>query len=64
MSYDSRGQLASWNAPSGTVGSAHYLYDNEGNRVLTNSSNASSTSDTVYFDGYTETVLTGGRCSP
>ena len=60
MSYDSRGQLATWSAPSGTVGSAHYLYDIEGNRVLTNSSNAGSTTDTVYFDGYTETVISGG----
>jgi RHS repeat-associated protein len=60
MNYDPQGQLASWTAPSGTVGSAHYLYDNEGNRVLTNSSNASSTTDTIYFDGYTETVLSGG----
>jgi hypothetical protein len=60
MSYDPQGQLASWTAPSGTVGSAHYLYDNEGNRVLTNSSNASSTTDTIYFDGYTETVISGG----
>ena len=59
-SNDSRGQLAAWSAPSGTVGSAHYLYDNEGNRVLTSSSNASSTTDTIYFDGYTETVLSGG----
>jgi RHS repeat-associated protein len=56
MNYDSRGQLATWSAPSGT----HYLYDNEGNRVLTSSSAASSTTDTVYFDGYTETVLSGG----
>jgi len=60
MSYDSRGQLAAWSAPSGTVGSAHYLYDLQGNRVLTNSSTASSTTDTIYFDGYTETVLSGG----
>jgi RHS repeat-associated protein len=60
MSYDAHGQLAKWTAPSGTVGNAHYLYDNEGNRVLTNSSNASSTTDTIYFDGYTETVLSGG----
>jgi RHS repeat-associated protein len=60
MSYDPQGQLASWTAPSGTVGSAHYLYDNEGNRVLTNSANAGTTTDTIYFDGYTETVLSGG----
>jgi RHS repeat-associated protein len=60
MSYDPQGQLASWTAPSGTVGSAHYLYDNEGNRVLTNSANAGTTTDTVSFDGYTETVLSGG----
>ena len=60
MGYDADGQLTNWNAPSGTVGSAHYLYDNAGNRVLTNSSNASATTDTIYFDGYTETVLSGG----
>ncbi|HEU5378533.1 MAG TPA: RHS repeat-associated core domain-containing protein [Ktedonobacteraceae bacterium] len=60
MSYDAQGRMVTWNAPSGTVGSAHYLYDNQGNRVLTNASNASSTTDTVYFDGYTETVLSGG----
>ena len=52
--------MATWSAPSGTVGSAHYLYDQQGNRVLTNSSNASSTTDTIYFDGYTETVLSAG----
>jgi len=28
--------------------------------VLTNSSNAGSTTDTVYFDGSTETVISGG----
>lgn len=60
MTYDTQGQLASWNAPGGTIGSAHYLYDNEGNRVLTSSSNAGTTTDTIYFDGYTETVLSGG----
>ncbi|HEU5377425.1 MAG TPA: RHS repeat-associated core domain-containing protein [Ktedonobacteraceae bacterium] len=60
MSYDAQGRMVNWNAPSGTVGSAHSLYDNQGNRVLTNASNASSTTDTVYFDGYTETVLSGG----
>jgi len=41
------------------VGSAHYLYDNQGNRVLTNSSGSSGTTDTIYFDGYTETVISG-----
>jgi RHS repeat-associated protein len=60
MTYDAHGQMASWTAPSGTVGSAHYLYDAEGNRVLSNSSNAGTTTDTVYFDGYTETVLSNG----
>jgi RHS repeat-associated protein len=60
MGYDADGQLTNWNAPSGTVGSAHYLYDNAGNRVLTNSVTASTTTDTIYFDGYTETVLSGG----
>jgi hypothetical protein len=60
MSDDSWGQLAAWNAPSGTVGSTHYLYDNQGNRVLTNASNASSTTDTISFDGYTDMVITGG----
>ena len=28
--------------------------------MLTNSANASATTDTLYFDGYTETVLSGG----
>ncbi len=28
--------------------------------MLTNSSNASSTTDTIYFDGYTETVISAG----
>src|SRR5579883_2165347 len=60
MSYNAQGQMITWIAPPGTGGGAHYLYDNEGNRVLTNSSNAGSTTDTIYFDGYTETVLSGG----
>ncbi|HVB74905.1 MAG TPA: hypothetical protein VNE38_15240 [Ktedonobacteraceae bacterium] len=59
MSYDSRGQMVNWTAPSGKVGSAQYLYDNQGNRVLTNSSGASGTTDTIDFDGYTETVISG-----
>ena len=29
--------------------------------MLTNSANASATTDTLYFDGYTESVMTGGK---
>ncbi|HLG76689.1 MAG TPA: RHS repeat-associated core domain-containing protein, partial [Ktedonobacteraceae bacterium] len=60
MSYDSRGQLATWSAPSGTVGSAHYLYDNEGEQVLTTSTQNGTPTDTIYFDSYTETVIASG----
>jgi RHS repeat-associated protein len=60
MSYNSQGQLASWTAPSGKVGNASYLYDTQGTRVLTTATNGSGTTDTIDFDGYTETVLSGG----
>jgi RHS repeat-associated protein len=59
MSYDNEGRLASWTAPTGTTASDGFLYDNEGNRVLQRVNNGSVT-DTITFDGYTETVLTGG----
>ncbi|MGH2509226.1 MAG: hypothetical protein ACRDHZ_17740 [Ktedonobacteraceae bacterium] len=39
------------------MGTAHYLYDNQSNRVLTNSANASATTDTIYFDNYTDQRL-------
>jgi hypothetical protein len=60
MTDDNQGQLASWTTPSGVVDSAHSLYNNQGNRVLTNSANAGTTTNTISFDGYTETVLSGG----
>jgi len=59
MSYDNEGRLASWTAPSGTTASDGFLYDNEGTRVLQRVSNGTIT-DTITFDGYTETVITGG----
>jgi len=46
-------------APSGTTASDGFLYDNEGNRVLQRVS-TSSVTDTTTFDGYTDTVLSGG----
>ncbi|MEO6892195.1 MAG: RHS repeat-associated core domain-containing protein [Ktedonobacteraceae bacterium] len=64
MTYDSEGRLASWTVPSGTTSSINYLYDNEGNRVLqhqsTTTGSTTTTTDTVTFDSYTETVITGG----
>jgi RHS repeat-associated protein len=59
MSYDNEGRLASWTAPSGTTGTDGFLYDNEGNRVLQRV-NTGSVTDTITFDGSTETVITGG----
>src|SRR6266571_7306144 len=49
--------------PTVTVGIAHYLYDNAGNRVLQRV-NTGSVTDTITFDGYSETVLTGGTITP
>jgi RHS repeat-associated protein len=63
MSYDNEGRLASWTAPSGTTASDSFLYDNEGNRVLQRV-NSGSVTDTITFDGYTETVLSGGVITP
>ncbi len=63
MSYDNEGRLASWTAPSGTTASDGFLYDNEGNRVLQRV-NAGSVTDTITFDGYSETVLSGGTITP
>jgi RHS repeat-associated protein len=59
MSYDNEGRLASWTAPTGTSATDSFLYDNEGNRVLQESTSSSIT-DTITFDSYTETVITGG----
>ena len=63
MSYDNEGRLASWTAPSGTTASDGFLYDNEGNRVLQRV-NTGTVTDTITFDDYTETVLTGGMITP
>jgi RHS repeat-associated protein len=63
MSYDNEGRLASWTAPSGTTASDSFLYDNEGNRVLQRV-NTGTVTDTITFDGYSETVLTGGTITP
>jgi RHS repeat-associated protein len=64
MSYDSRGQLASWTAPSGKTSSDTFLYDAQGNCVLQSASSTvngvTTVTDTITFDGYSETTLTGG----
>ncbi|MGB8345406.1 MAG: RHS repeat-associated core domain-containing protein [Ktedonobacteraceae bacterium] len=64
MSYDSRGQMVSWTAPSGTTASDTFLYDDEGNRVLQSASSTvngtTTVTDTITFDGYTESTITGG----
>jgi|SRR5258707_14498909 len=41
-----------------TISSAHSLYDTQGNRVPSIKANATNTPNTtIYFDGYTETVI-------
>jgi RHS repeat-associated protein len=64
MTYDSKGQLASWTAPSGKTASDTFLYDAQGNRVLQSASSTvngvTTVTDTLTFDGYSETTLTGG----
>ncbi len=64
MSYDNEGRLASWTAPGGTTASDQFLYDNEGNRVLQRSStttgSTTAVSDTITFDGYTDTTISNG----
>ncbi|HVB23492.1 MAG TPA: hypothetical protein VNG51_16255 [Ktedonobacteraceae bacterium] len=64
MTYDAAGRLATWTAPSGATASDSFLYDNAGNRVLQTTSNTSNgtttTTDTITFDGYTETSITNG----
>jgi YD repeat-containing protein len=63
MTYDVEGRLTKWTAPSGTTATDTFLYDGEGNRVL-QEINTSSITDTITFDGYTETVLSGGTITP
>jgi RHS repeat-associated protein len=64
MSYDSRGQLVNWTAQSGKTASDTFLYDAQGNRVLQSASSTSNgvttVTDTLTFDGDTETTLSGG----
>lgn len=60
LSYDVEGRLVSWTAPSGTSGSENDLYDNEGHRVFTHATSSAGTVNTVYFDGYTDTVIKSG----
>ncbi len=50
MSYDVKGELVSWTAPSGTSASETYLYDADGNQVLTTSSQNGTPTDTISFD--------------
>lgn len=63
MTYDVEGRLIGWTAPSGTTATDTFLYDGEGNRVL-QETNSSSVTDTITFDGYSETVLSGGVITP
>ena len=64
MTYDAAGRLTNWTAPSGTTASDSFLYDNAGNRGLQTTSNTSygttTITDTITFDGYTETSITNG----
>lgn len=64
LSYDVEGRLDSWTAPGGTTANDKFLYDNEGNRVLQRSSmttgSTTTVTDTITFDGYTETTISGG----
>ncbi len=63
MSYDNAGRLTGWTAAAGLGESEQYLYDNEGNRVLTRgsttSNGATTTTDTITFDSLSEVVITG-----
>jgi RHS repeat-associated protein len=65
MTYDNEGNLATWTAPSGTTASDAFLYDNDGNRVLQRASSTTNgttnVTDTIDFDGYTETTITNGQ---
>ncbi len=64
MSYDNVGRLVSWTAPTGLGENDQYLYDNEGNRVLTRSSTTTNgtttSSDTITFDNLTEVDIAAG----
>ncbi len=64
MSYDNAGRLVSWTAPTGLGENDQYLYDNEGNRVLTRSSTTTNgtttSSDTITFDNLTEVDIAAG----
>jgi RHS repeat-associated protein len=64
MTYDNEGRLSSWTAQKNQTGSDTFLYDGEGNRVLQSASSTSNgvttVTDTLTFDGYSETTLTGG----
>jgi RHS repeat-associated protein len=65
MTYDNEGRLVTWKAPSGEIGSDQFLYDNEGNRVLqrtsTTTGGATTVTDTITFNHYTETSITNGK---
>ncbi|GHO48680.1 RHS repeat-associated core domain-containing protein [Ktedonospora formicarum] len=63
MSYDAEGRLSHWTAPQGQSASADYLYDSAGNRVLQRTSSSTTVSDTLYFNGLTETTLSGSTTS-
>jgi RHS repeat-associated protein len=64
MTYDNEGQLESWQAPSGTNETDQFLYDGDGQRVLqrtsTTTGSTTNVTDTITFDGYTDTTITNG----
>jgi RHS repeat-associated core domain len=64
MTYDNAGQLESWQAPTGTDETDQYLYDGSGQRVLkrttATANGVTNTTDTITFNGYTDTTVTDG----
>jgi RHS repeat-associated protein len=64
LTYDNEGRLSSWTAQVNKTGSDTFLYDGEGNRVLQSASSTTNgvttVTDTLTFDGYSETTLSGG----
>lgn len=60
LSYDAEGMLSHWqDAPTSPSSTAEYLYDNDGNRVVQQSTSGATTTTTVYI-GAIEEVATSG----
>jgi RHS repeat-associated protein len=61
LGYDSEGELATWqNAPSSPNATATFFYDGQGQRVAQQSTQAGSTTTTVYVGDLEEVSTTGG----